>query len=608
MGMINQLHCPLDCTLGIEMEIAMQQELENKLHKEILVIDDDDVMREKFRRILRTTPYQMQEATCGKEATKLLENNEYDCVLLDNRLGDANGVDLMPVILNLLKKPCPIIMITGTGDERLIVEAMRSGVYDYINKNELNVQHLSAVIAAGLRWAELEQKLRESHKKIEYLSMYDELTNMPNRHLFFDRLDQARLFSIRQDTSFAILMMDLNLFKEVNDTFGHAAGDDLLKQVGQRIKDLTRNTDTVARLGGDEFAGIINDVSTHEEVLTVVNKILDAVGAPFMIEGQMVSIGISIGIAFFPSTDIDAQSLLAKADSAMYLAKTSSRSFEFYDEKVNAKQHSTLMSISGHIGAALKNKEFTLMYQPQINLIDGSCCGVEALARWKSPILGSVSPTEFIHVAERSSVIVEMSYILFDMAIMQAAEWYHLGLKIPVSVNMSVKMLDTENLVINIMQLLVRHNLPPELLTIEITETALLSNPANAAIIINELSETGIQISIDDFGTGYTSFKYLRQFMFNELKIDQLFVSFLEKNTRDASIIKSFISLSEGFKITLIAEGVEDLDRLLLLKEMGCARAQGYFISRPMNGDALPGWLITWQASIGDTFTVNRPH
>ena len=165
----------------------MEIDLENKIRKEILVIDDDDVMREKFRRILRTTPYEIQEATSGKDATDLLEHHEYDCVLLDNRLGDANGIDLMPVITNLLKKPCPIIMITGTGDERLIVEAMRSGAYDYINKNDVSVQHLSSVISAGLRWAELEKALRESRQKIEYLSMYDELTNMPNRHLFFDR-------------------------------------------------------------------------------------------------------------------------------------------------------------------------------------------------------------------------------------------------------------------------------------------------------------------------------------------------------------------------------------------------------------------------------------
>jgi diguanylate cyclase len=577
-------------------------ELDDLVRKEILVIDDDDVMREKFRRILRTTPYQMQEAASGKDATFLLENNEYDCVLLDNRLGDSNGIDLMPVIRNLLKKPCPIIMITGTGDERLIVEAMRSGVYDYINKNEVNVQHLSSVIAAGLRWAELETALRVSHEKIEYLSMYDELTNIPNRHLFFDRLDQARLYSLRQNTSFAILMMDLNLFKEVNDTFGHANGDLLLQQVSARIKEVIRDSDTIARLGGDEFAGIINNVETSDDVMIVVNHILETINTPFLLENYLVSIGISIGIAFFPGTDVDSQSLLAKADSAMYKAKASSCGFEFYDASAKTKEHTSLMAISGHLREALKNNEFTLMYQPQISLIDGNCCGVEALARWKSPTLGSVSPTEFIHVAERSSIIVEMSYFLFNLAIMQAADWYHQGLKIPLSVNMSAKMLDSNNLVNNIISLLNKHDFPPELLTVEITETALLSNPVNAALVINELSETGVQISIDDFGTGYTSFKYLRQFKFNELKIDQLFVSLLERNTRDASIIKSFVSLSEGFNITLIAEGVEDLNRLLLLKEIGCGRAQGFFISRPIDGKDIPLWVSQWQDKIGNIF------
>lgn len=581
----------------------MQEVLENDLKKNILVIDDDDVMQEKIRRILRTTPYHLQEASSGQEATALLQTNEYDCVLLDNRLGDANGVELMPIIQNLIKKPCPIIMITGSGNERLIVEAMRSGVFDYINKNEVDVKHLSAAISSGLRWAELEEELVASRKKIERLSMYDELTGMPNRYLFFDRLDQARLQAIRAESGFAVLMMDLNLFKEVNDTFGHAAGDNILKQVGERLISVTRHVDSFARLGGDEFACIIDHADNAEKALNVVNKIIEVIKKPFLINEHYISIGISVGITFFP-TDVelsnaktDAQTLMANADSAMYKAKKSMRGYVFFDENDQAKQQSSLMNIAGHIAEGLANNEFNLAYQPQISLVDGTCCGVEALARWHSPTLGEVSPTEFIKVAERSDIILSLSYAIFDMAIKQAVQWHSQGFKKSMSVNMSVKMLDDESLIEKIAHLLVKYQYPPELLTIEITETSLLSNPDNAAVMINQLASKGIQISIDDFGTGYTSFKYLREFSFNELKIDKLFISLLEKDTLDASIVKSFVSLGNGFNINLIAEGVEDLARLNLLKQMHCGRAQGYYISLPMAGDKMPSWVENWEAN-----------
>jgi EAL domain-containing protein (putative c-di-GMP-specific phosphodiesterase class I) len=333
-----------------------------------------------------------------------------------------------------------------------------------------------------------------------------------------------------------------------------------------------------------------------------VNKIIDAINTPFIIDNQIFSIGISIGIAFFSANDIDSQALLARADSAMYRAKNRSRGYEIYEEMVVGKKPPASMAIAGHISGAIKNKEFTLKYQPQISLADGSVCGIEALARWESPILGNIPPIEFICVAERTSLIVELSYLIFDMALAQARKWQQQGIIIPISVNMSAKLLDVDDVVSVISILLTKHQINPELLTIEITETALLTNPVYASTVIAQLSEIGVQISIDDFGTGYTSFKYLRQFKFNELKIDQLFVSVLEKNTLDASIIKSFVSLGEGFNVTLIAEGVEDIDRLLLLKELGCARAQGYFISKPFDGNNLASWLAEWKQKVPAIF------
>ena len=576
--------------------------------KDILIVDDDDVMREKYRRILRTGPYQIREATSGSEARNILETTEFDCILLDYRLGDANGTDLMPIINNLNRRPCPVIMITSSDNDRLIVEAMRNGVYDYIKKGDLDVDHLASVITAGLRWAELEKQLRASQEKLNYLSLYDGLTGLPNRNLFFDRLEQVRLHAIRDKTCFALMMMDLDLFKQVNDTYGHLVGDALLKQVGERFQKVTRETSTYARLGGDEFAGLFPHVKTKEAAIIVAKKVIDAINAAYFISGHNLKIGISIGIALFPSDDTDVQALLAKADIAMYNAKVGCLGFDVHDSKKQINNNVLTKSISIHLADAIKHNEFTMHYQPQISLVDGTCCGVEALARWHSPVLGTIPPIEFISVAERSSIIVELSYLLFDLAIAQAGEWHRHGINLPVSVNMSAKLLDVEDLVITISQLLQQHQVSPELLTVEITETALSENPEHATKVINDLVNMGVQISIDDFGTGYTSFTYLRECMFSELKIDKLFIMALEKNTQDAAIVKSFISLSQGLNTGLVAEGVEDLERLVLLKEWGCSHAQGYYISKPFTSDKLPSWLKSWEHRVPEIFGDKPPN
>lgn len=589
----------------------MQDVVEGPIEKkDILVVDDDDVVREKIRRILNKNQYEVHEACSGKEATSSIKNTEYDCILLDHRLGDGLGLDLVPEILSLIKRPCPIIMITGNSDERVIVEAMRSGIYDYINKQNINKEHLSATISAGLNWAILKQELEESQQKLQYLSLYDELTSLPNRHLFFDRLEQSRLLSIRENDGFAVLMMDLNLFKEVNDTFGHSYGDEVLKQVGVKLQNVARDTDTFARLGGDEFAAILPHVANKKDALLVINKITKIINTPIIIDDQPISIGISIGVSFYSNKEQTINALLADADAAMYKAKLSGSGHFFYDSKECAQEASNenangLMKISGHLSDALDNNEFSMVYQPIISLDDGSCHGIEALARWDSPILGNVLPVDFIGAAERSPLILTISYHLIELAVKQLSEWSAQGITTTMAVNLSAKVFDSEGVVENIAAILEKHAVAPTLLTIEITETALLNNPTNAIAIINQLSDIGIKISIDDFGTGYTSFKYLRQFLFSELKVDKLFVTQLEEDTRDASIVQSFISLSKGFDVTLIAEGIEDAERLLLLKAMGCGRAQGYFISRPLSGDKFPSWLDKWHKKASSIFDNN---
>jgi diguanylate cyclase (GGDEF)-like protein len=564
--------------------------------KNILIIDDDDVMRQKIKRILSATSYNITEAASGQEAQEILATKEFDCVMLDYRLGDIDGIELISAINTDDKAPCPIIMITGMGDEKLAVEAMRRGAYDYIKKDNLQAEHLLNVISAGIKWAEVEGKLQESQKKLEYLSMYDSLTSLPNRQLLLDRLEHALSISRRDESKFAVLMMDLNLFKEVNDSLGHAAGDELLIQVAQRLKKLSRESDTFARLGGDEFCGILYHMRSLEDACSVAEKINLAIKEPFMLkQGESVNIGISIGIAYFEGQKTDVKSLLAQADSSMYEAKKGSLG---YSTHVNgnesfAKLNPALM-ISSCLSQSLDNGEFYMVYQPQVDLVTGECCGVEALARWNSPVLGNIPPDVFVKIAERSDIISKLTYATFEMTFKQAKAWENEKLLMPISLNLSAKLLDDKDLILSVSSLLAKHKVFPELVTLEITETALMHSPHEASQAIQKLSDMGIQISIDDFGTGFTSFTHLRHFALNELKIDKLFIKDLKQDSRDSSIVHSFVSLANGFGIKLVAEGVEDGEKLDMLKAAGCTKAQGYWISRPIEGDQIPEWLEDW--------------
>ena len=559
----------------------------------ILIADDDDVMREKIKRILRGLHFQITEATSGADVKALFTNDKFDCVLLDNHLGDADGIDLIHIVNPPENSPCPVIMITGVGDEKNIVEAMRRGAYDYINKSNLQADYLINVISAGIKWADVESKLRESQRKLQFLSMYDSLTELPNRQLFLDRLEHQVSMYKRDKSSFAVLMMDLNLFKEVNDTYGHSAGDELLVQLGLRLKTIARDSDTFARLGGDEFAGILYNMRSLQDACNVAEKINSAVNVPFQLQNAKVTIGISIGIAFVNGEEVDCKSLLSQADSSMYEAKRNRVGY-MYHQNIESGQHNPSLMIAGCLAEALDHNEFHMVYQPQINLATGECCGLEALARWESPVLGTISPDVFISIAERSEVITRLSYITFEMVFMQMNHWQKEGLNIPVSINLSTKLLGERELTKKIIELLDRYEIDAKLVTFEITETSLMHSPKEAALTIQRLRDLGVKISIDDFGTGFTSFSYLRQFAMNELKIDKLFIKELKNEGRDFSIVSSLVSLSSGFGIKLIAEGVEDDEKVSLLKEAGCVHAQGYWFSRPMEANKVIGWIADW--------------
>jgi diguanylate cyclase len=563
----------------------------------LLLADDDAVDRQKLRRLLSATGLSLNilDASTGNQALELVRNPEVDCAIVDYRLGDTTGTELTRALKAERKVPFPVIMVTGLGDETVAVRAMREGAYDYLSKARLQVNQLKASIEGSLSWAEHEAQLVEAQERLTRLSMFDGLTGLPNRNLFFDRLEQALLGAGRGGPPFAVIMMDLNRFKAVNDDLGHDAGDRLLVEFSRRLSQLARKSDTYARLGGDEFAGLLVGTHSNAGAASVAERIGRAMREPAAIEAELVTFGVSIGIAMFPADGHDARGLLAAADEAMYRAKRGSRGYESFAPG-RPEQDGREVLIGSHLPEAMERRELVLHYQPKVDLRTGELVGVEALVRWQSPRLGLVGPADFIPAAERSQLIIPMTYRILDMALDQCRSWLDGGRRIPVAVNLSARVLDDEHLTKRVAAALESRNLEPRMLTLELTETALMTSGSRSQSVLRELRDIGVGISIDDFGAGYTSFRNLRDYAISEIKIDPLFVGSLKDQGRDASIVRSIAALSEGFDVAIVAEGVESSECCALLRSLGCNFGQGYGIGRPMAAESVRGW--SWDYSV----------
>jgi len=557
----------------------------------ILVVDDDDVDREKFRRMVRKAGVRatVVEAESRAEAMERLAAESFDCVVVDYRLGEVTGVEVMQEINHERRPRLPVVMITGLGDERVAVEAMREGAYDYLSKTSLQPARVRAVIEGSLRWGEMEAQLDQARERLHHLSLYDTLTGLPNRNLFFDRLEQALSGAERAGSGLALLMMDLDGFKAVNDSLGHAGGDRLLTEVGRRLEQMARRCDTYARIGGDEFAAVLVGCDSLAGAVTIAERLRVAISEPCIVDGELVRVGMSVGVALYPDHGGDARTLLAHADGAMYLAKGGSRGYEISGGLGESEARAFL--IATHLPEAVERGELYLDYQPRVHLRTGGLAGVEALARWHNPRLGSVCPAEFIPCAERSVLIQPMTYSILDMALDQVVAWRALGWEMPMAVNLSARMFDDPALTERVCEALAVREIDPAQLTLEITETALMTHVARTRETLAVLRAAGVRISIDDFGAGFTSLKYLREFDICEIKIDKLFITSLQPGSRDASIVSSLGVLTRGFSIDLVAEGVEDEATCPLLLDLGCDLVQGFGVARPMAPSAMPTWV-----------------
>ena len=420
-------------------------------------------------------------------------------------------------------------------------------------------------------------------EKLSYLAHHDVLTDLPNRAMFIDRLEHALSTAKRHERILAVLFMDLDRFKIINDTLGHSTGDLLLQQLAQRLLSCLRETDTIARLGGDEFTIILEDLKDTDVISLVASKILDMLVKPFVLEGQEFFVTASLGISVYPNDCEDAGTLLKNADTAMYRAKELGRNnFQFYSEEMGVKSYQRL-NLETDLRHALSRNEFTLHYQPQVDYVSGSIIGAEALIRWHHPERGLVSPFEFIPVLEETGLITSVGEWVLRTACAQTKYWQDLDLpRIRISVNLSGRQIvdkDFNNLVTDILS---EAGLDPYDLELEITETIMMQNARTIIDKLNSISQGGVRFAIDDFGTGYSSLGYLKRFPINTLKIDRTFVRDITTDPDDVAIITTIIAMAQALKMDVIAEGVETEEQALLLQQKNCRYMQGYMFSKPL--------------------------
>ena len=437
---------------------------------------------------------------------------------------------------------------------------------------------------ALLRLNQENQRVRQSQASLSHLAQHDALTGLPNRLLLQDRLEQALTQARRHQCQVALLYLDLDNFKTVNDSLGHAAGDNLLKAVARRLGEAVREIDTVSRQGGDEFLIVLGDIGGAEDAAQVARKILASLAQPVQVDGVEVVTSCSIGIALYPQDGSSFAELSQHADTAMYQAKESGRrAFRFFDAQMNANLLQQLQLDAG-LRAALRQGEFILHYQPIVELASGRLQGAEVLIRWQHPEQGLISPERFIPVAERSGLIVEIGEWVLSEACHQLSAWLQQGLpRFVLAINLSPVQFRRGNLDLLVQTALQRAHLPAECLELELTETVLLHDSADFAELLERLKGLGVRLAIDDFGTGYSNLAYLQRFRVDKLKIDRSFVREVQGNHSARTIVTAIIGMAHSLGLTTTAEGIEDPATAGLLAELGCEQGQGYLFARPLN-------------------------
>ncbi|TFW02374.1 EAL domain-containing protein [Oxalobacteraceae bacterium OM1] len=541
----------------------------------VLVVDDDRSTRNALRHTLQRDGFRVEEACDGAQALQLLKRLQPDVILMDAVMPVMDGFTACARVQELPNgRTIPVLMITALEDNSSVERAFAAGASDYIPK--------------PIHFAVLSQRVRriieanQAEKRIRHLAYNDLLTGLPNRALFMDQLGQRIEHARATGEAVAVLFLDLDRFKNVNDTLGHDVGDRLLQAVAQRIRRSVRNADCVARLGGDEFTIVLAQVAGPNAAGTAAQNVCRALATPFQIDGNDIFVSASVGISMYPHDATDVGTLLRHADTAMYRAKRSNAGFQFFEASME-RSISEHVRIENDLRRALERKEFEVFYQPQARVDSGGIVGVEALVRWWHPTRGLVPPNDFIPLAEEIGLIIPIGEWVLRSACAQLQEWRRAGLpSFRMAVNLSVKQLLQKNFAATVEAVLAETGLAPGLLELEITESMLMEHAQDTLEALHRLRSLGVRLSIDDFGTGYSSLAYLKRFPVDIIKIDRSFVRDVPHDVDDASIVTGIIALAHSLRLEVVAEGVESEAQLVFLREQTCDIVQGYYLSKPV--------------------------
>ena len=595
----------------------------------LLIVDDISDNRTILTRRFQRRGFDVVEAECGLTAIELIDKESFDLVLLDVMMPGMDGIETLKRIRSENSASAlPVIMVTAKSESTNIVDALELGANDYVTKPvdfavalarvNTQISRKRAVERVALANEELRkvnedlerrveertsrlidanQRLKveiadreESQARSQYLAYHDSLTGLGNRLLFKEQLEEALTDDSVASHPLAVLFLDLDGFKAVNDTLGHSIGDLLLKSVATKLRDILPRTDRIARLGGDEFAILQISATQPGSSIALAEKIIEVVGQPNSIDGHDVTVGASVGIAVARPGDINTENFLKSADLAMYSAKSDGRgTYRMFDPEMDAIVQARRL-LERDMRTALAQDGFRLFYQPLVNLQTKKVTAFEALMRWQHPERGMVPPSDFIPVAEEMGLIVQLGEWALRQACAEATEWPD---GVCVSVNLSPLQFSKGNLVSSVMSALASAGLPASRLELEITESVLLEKSERNITILNQLRDLGVRISMDDFGTGYSSIGYLRSFPFDKIKIDQSFVRDLLVDEGSLAIVRAIAGLGVSFGMITTAEGVETEEQMRCLNLEGCIEVQGYLYSRPVPADEIAGVLAS---------------
>jgi len=566
----------------------------------ILIIDDDDQLREFLRYVL-ADEYTCTAAASAEEALTILNESEFDLVISDINMGGISGLDLVPHV-HRHTPDTVVLMISGQQTIETAIAAMRAGAFDYIMK-PLGLEQVIGAVERALNHRrmlvekrryddELTDLIERRTAESERLAHYDTLTELPNRVSFEQRLTEALESAERGRQLLATLFVALDHFKKIDDTLGHAVGDELLVQVAQRLKGCVPEGASLACFDRDEFVMLLTRHAATDEAAAVARSFNETLKPPFVVAGNELYVTASVGISRYPFDGSDCATLIKNAAAAKYRAGNhGGNDYQFYTADTN-DQAVKRLSLETSLRRAIENEEFVVFYQPKINLSTSAVVGVEALVRWQNPEQGLLMPAEFITVAEETGLIVPLGAWVLRTACAQVRAWQLDGLPdLRLAVNVSPRQFQQQNLLESVVKTLEGTGLNSGDLELELTESSIMRNAASAAAILRALKDRGVKIAVDDFGTGHSSLGYLRSLPLDVLKIDRSFVHNATTNADDAALVTAIITLAHSLRLEVIAEGVETEEHLHFLRLLRCDEGQGYLFGKAMPADLFRSWM-----------------